>query len=64
MKLLDERLLRRCKICPDCEWLFLDQSKNQSRMWCDMAVCGNRAKARAHYARTVKAPHIAVRART
>ncbi len=61
MKLLDERLLRRCKICPDCEWLFVDQSKNQSRMWCDMAVCGNRAKARAHYARAVKAPKSAGR---
>ncbi|MGL4489286.1 MAG: CGNR zinc finger domain-containing protein [Rhizobiaceae bacterium] len=51
MKLLDESVMRRCKACPDCGWLFLDKSKNQSRMWCDMAVCGNRAKAKAHYAR-------------
>jgi len=29
-----------------CNWLFLDQSKNRSRRWCDMKVCGNRAKAR------------------
>ncbi len=54
MKLLDERFFLKCKICPDCEWLFVDQSKNQSRMWCDMAVCGNRAKAKAHYARVIK----------
>jgi predicted RNA-binding Zn ribbon-like protein len=54
MKLLDERVLARCKVCPDCQWLFVDQSKNQSRLWCDMAVCGNRAKARAHYARAAK----------
>ena len=39
----------RLKICPNCEWLFIDRSKNQSRTWCDMSVCGNRAKARLHY---------------
>lgn len=39
------------KICPNCEWLFLDRSKNRSRAWCDMAVCGNRVKARLHYQR-------------
>ncbi len=31
-----------------CAWLFLDTSKNASRRWCDMSVCGNRAKARRH----------------
>ncbi|MGV3552361.1 CGNR zinc finger domain-containing protein [Rhizobium sp.] len=41
----------RLKICPNCAWLFLDRSKNRSRTWCDMAVCGNRAKARLHYRR-------------
>jgi predicted RNA-binding Zn ribbon-like protein len=41
----------RLKICPNCGWLFLDRSKNKSRAWCDMAVCGNRAKARLHYQR-------------
>jgi predicted RNA-binding Zn ribbon-like protein len=30
----------------DCRWLWLDRTRNQSRRWCDMAVCGNRAKAR------------------
>lgn len=39
----------RAKICPNCDWLFLDRSKNQSRLWCDMAVCGNRNKAKLHY---------------
>ena len=34
-----------------CAWLFIDTSKNRSRRWCDMTVCGNRAKARRHYAR-------------
>jgi predicted RNA-binding Zn ribbon-like protein len=39
--------------CPgvDCDWLFLDTSKNHSRQWCAMDSCGNRAKARRHYAR-------------
>lgn len=38
---------RRLSICqnPGCGWVFYDRSKNRSRRWCDMAVCGNRAKA-------------------
>ena len=38
--------------CPgdDCGWLFLNASGR--RRWCVMAVCGNRAKARRHAART------------
>ena len=31
---------------PTCRWLFLDISKNHSRRWCDMTLCGNRMKAR------------------
>ena len=41
----------RLKICPNCGWLFLDRSRNRSRAWCDMAVCGNRVKASRHYRR-------------
>ncbi|TCR93000.1 CGNR zinc finger domain-containing protein [Rhizobium sp. BK376] len=41
----------RMKICGNCGWLFIDRSKNKSRTWCDMAVCGNRAKANRHYRR-------------
>ena len=29
-----------------CGWLFIDESPNQGRRWCDMKVCRNRAKAR------------------
>ncbi len=45
--------LERVKICPadDCRWAFYDASRNRSRQWCSMAVCGNRAKARTHRAR-------------
>ncbi|MDW9413303.1 CGNR zinc finger domain-containing protein [Sinorhizobium meliloti] len=46
----------RLKICPNCAWLFLDRSRNRSRTWCDMAVCGNRAKARRHYRRSREEP--------
>jgi predicted RNA-binding Zn ribbon-like protein len=34
-----------------CEWLFLDESKNHRRRWCDMATCGNRAKVSRFYKR-------------
>lgn len=38
----------RVKICPadDCRWAFYDRSRNHSRTWCSMQVCGNREKAR------------------
>jgi predicted RNA-binding Zn ribbon-like protein len=41
----------RVKECAtdNCNWLFLDGSKNRSRRWCEMKECGNRAKARRHY---------------
>jgi predicted RNA-binding Zn ribbon-like protein len=51
LSLLDGASLRKLKVCPNCNWLFLDKSRNSSRLWCDMAVCGNRAKARHHYRR-------------
>jgi predicted RNA-binding Zn ribbon-like protein len=37
----------RFKACrgDDCRWVFVDGSRNASRRWCDMANCGNRAKA-------------------
>jgi predicted RNA-binding Zn ribbon-like protein len=34
-----------------CRWLFLDSSKNHSRRWCDMKVCGNRVKAQRFHAK-------------
>lgn len=37
-----------------CEWLFLDESKNHRRRWCDMTKCGNRAKVHRFYARQKK----------
>ena len=40
--------LRECA-AETCGWLFLDRSRNHARRWCDMRVCGNRAKAQRHY---------------
>lgn len=42
--------IRRCA-SETCDWLFLDTSKRGNRRWCDMTVCGNRAKARRFYRR-------------
>jgi predicted RNA-binding Zn ribbon-like protein len=46
-------LLRRCA---ECDWLFLDESKNGLRRWCKSA-CGNRARARQLYQRRRAARH-------
>jgi predicted RNA-binding Zn ribbon-like protein len=46
--------LHRCA-ADDCGWLFIDLSRNQNRRWCDMRVCGNRAKARRHFHRAQRA---------
>ena len=42
------------RICDseECDWLFLDKTKNQRRRWCDMKTCGNRVKARRYYERS------------
>ncbi len=41
---------QRIKACPagDCQWAFYDESRNRSRTWCSMDVCGNRSKTRAY----------------
>ncbi|HEX7536219.1 MAG TPA: CGNR zinc finger domain-containing protein [Dermatophilaceae bacterium] len=56
-KVAIEERIDRVKICPadDCRWAFYDTSRNRSRQWCSMEVCGNRAKARAHRQRSASA---------
>jgi predicted RNA-binding Zn ribbon-like protein len=52
--ILTEGSLDRLHECPgdgDCGWLFWDSSRSGTRRWCDMRTCGNRAKARNHYAK-------------
>jgi predicted RNA-binding Zn ribbon-like protein len=43
----------RLRACADdtCRWVFYDDSRTGRRRWCDMASCGNRAKAARHRAR-------------
>lgn len=42
--------VRQCE-SDTCNWFFIDRSRGGQRRWCDMAVCGNRAKARRYYRR-------------
>ncbi|MCK4450409.1 MAG: CGNR zinc finger domain-containing protein, partial [Anaerolineae bacterium] len=37
-----------------CDWLFVDASKNHSRRWCSMNMCGSRVKARRYYQRKTR----------
>jgi predicted RNA-binding Zn ribbon-like protein len=49
LTLLMEKELLRTRRCAgqECGWLFFDTTKNNRRRWCEMRVCGNRAKVRA-----------------
>jgi predicted RNA-binding Zn ribbon-like protein len=53
LTLLVQSDVTRIKQCAGehCGWLFFDTTKNKRRRWCDMEVCGNRAKQKAHRAR-------------
>jgi predicted RNA-binding Zn ribbon-like protein len=57
VELLQSDQRHRIGQCEDdrgCGYLFLDTSRNQSRRWCSMESCGNRAKANRHYTRLKK----------
>jgi predicted RNA-binding Zn ribbon-like protein len=50
--LLTSEELERVGACPRCGWFYLDRTKNRSRRWCSMAMCGNATKSRSYYWRT------------
>jgi predicted RNA-binding Zn ribbon-like protein len=52
-ELLTSPKLARVKVCAGegCGWVFLDESRNGSRRWCDSRDCGNRERVRRHLAR-------------
>jgi predicted RNA-binding Zn ribbon-like protein len=52
-RLVTSTRVGRVRTCAadDCGWLFLDDTRNHSRRWCDMKTCGNRAKLRRFRAR-------------
>ncbi|TPI42463.1 hypothetical protein FJW07_00515 [Mesorhizobium sp. B3-1-9] len=58
LSLLRDETVARLRICPNCSWLFVDRSSNASRLWCDMAVCGNRQKANRYYRRRTAAREV------
>jgi predicted RNA-binding Zn ribbon-like protein len=45
----DLRHVHQCAM-ETCGWLFLDVSKNKTRRWCAMKLCGNKTKVRQHRA--------------
>lgn len=45
--------IRQCS-ADDCDLVYLDTSRSGNRRWCSMQRCGNRAKVRAHRARTTR----------
>jgi predicted RNA-binding Zn ribbon-like protein len=49
----------RVKLCasPTCRWTFWDGSKNGSRRWCAMRLCGSRTKMRAYRQRARSHDH-------
>lgn len=52
--LLTNTRLARVRRCANdkCLYLFVDDSRNGTRRWCSMSMCGNRAKAHRHYAKS------------
>lgn len=50
---VDQDLPGRLRPCanPECTKFLIDHSKPNTARWCSMARCGNRMKARRHYAR-------------
>jgi predicted RNA-binding Zn ribbon-like protein len=52
-ELLTGAQLARVKFCPGhgCGWLFVDRTRNGRRRWCEMEVCGSRAKMQRYHQR-------------
>jgi predicted RNA-binding Zn ribbon-like protein len=48
--LLVSEAMGRLRRCGECDWLFVDQSRNRRRRWCKKA-CGDRVKSRRYQAR-------------
>jgi predicted RNA-binding Zn ribbon-like protein len=46
----DPSLVKKCQN-PACMLFFYDTTKNHTRHWCSMSLCGNRSKVAAHYHR-------------
>ena len=62
-ELLSSGNLSRLRQCggEDCGWLFVDTSRNRSRQWCEMSVCGNLAKVRRFRHRQAKSKEVSAK---
>jgi predicted RNA-binding Zn ribbon-like protein len=40
----ERSLIRECAAAPNCSLLYLDRSRAHRRRWCQMEICGSRAK--------------------
>jgi predicted RNA-binding Zn ribbon-like protein len=47
-QMLVDEPAKRVKICPNqgCTWVFFDETKGNTRRWCNDLTCGNRDKVR------------------
>src|SRR6266446_5025808 len=59
VSLLTSAKLERLRRCgrSTCYWLFIDETRNHSRRWCEMASCGNVVKVRRHREKARSAGH-------
>ena len=50
----------RLKACARdrCRWVYVDESRNRSKRWCSMEVCGNREKGEAFRRRHMEHSHL------
>ena len=53
LKMFTSSSIDYVKKCGECDWLFLDSSKNKNRQWC-RKTCGDRVKSRRYYAKKLK----------
>jgi len=51
MELFTSPQLEQVRQCPNCGWLFVDTSRNHTRRWCSMEVCGSQMKSKRQYQR-------------
>jgi predicted RNA-binding Zn ribbon-like protein len=49
--LLRDKDQQYIKQCGGCEWIFIDETKNHKRKWCDMQTCGSSEKSKRYYQR-------------
>ncbi|GGB93298.1 CGNR zinc finger domain-containing protein [Dyadobacter sediminis] len=48
-RLLLEDDRKRIKECRKCGWIFLDHTKNNTKLWCNPLICGSTSKSSRYY---------------